>query len=405
MNRAMRKAKLSAVVMFLSTVVSVGVVQAQSYSITEVMSGLVTPRGLALGPDGGLYVAEAGRGGTGPSIILGSGNEAFLGASSAVSRLLNGVQERVLDGLPSVAQSSGYEANGLQQIAFDSSGQAFGLFGLGGNPADRNTQLGTEGSVLGTIARLPLNGAGSLQAVADISGHELTANPDGTTVDSNPFGLALTSSGDFLVADAGANDFVRASTSGTISTVGVLPACRTLCFPTLVAPRFSRSRRLSRSAADDAYYIGQLTGFPFLPGAANVYRFDPATEELSTAYTGFTNIVDLTFDAEGNLYVLQISSNGLASPTGPGSGELIKITPTTGARTTIASEGLMFPGSVVVDADGTLYVSNLTNQPSGGQVLAISLVPEPSSVLLLMIGVAALVSRWRSLPDSGTPCV
>ncbi len=34
---------------------------------TVVMSGLDNPRGLAFGPNGDLYVAEAGRGGPGPS--------------------------------------------------------------------------------------------------------------------------------------------------------------------------------------------------------------------------------------------------------------------------------------------------------------------------------------------------
>ena len=36
---------------------------AAGYTITEVMSGLVTPRGLAFAPDGSLYVTEVGRGG------------------------------------------------------------------------------------------------------------------------------------------------------------------------------------------------------------------------------------------------------------------------------------------------------------------------------------------------------
>ena len=35
-----------------------------------VMSGLHNPRGLAFGPDGALFVAEAGTGGTGPCVIL-----------------------------------------------------------------------------------------------------------------------------------------------------------------------------------------------------------------------------------------------------------------------------------------------------------------------------------------------
>ena len=38
---------------------------------TLIMSGLNSPRGLALGPDGGIYVAEAGAGGAGPCQING----------------------------------------------------------------------------------------------------------------------------------------------------------------------------------------------------------------------------------------------------------------------------------------------------------------------------------------------
>jgi hypothetical protein len=34
--------------------------------VTVVMSGLDSPRGLAFGPEGALYVAESGRGGAGP---------------------------------------------------------------------------------------------------------------------------------------------------------------------------------------------------------------------------------------------------------------------------------------------------------------------------------------------------
>jgi hypothetical protein len=40
---------------------------------TLIMSGLNNPRGLALGPDGGIYVAEAGTGGAGPCQIGSTG--------------------------------------------------------------------------------------------------------------------------------------------------------------------------------------------------------------------------------------------------------------------------------------------------------------------------------------------
>jgi glucose/arabinose dehydrogenase len=39
-------------------------------TVEVIMSGLDNPRGLALGPEGALYVVEAGRGGTGPCQTL-----------------------------------------------------------------------------------------------------------------------------------------------------------------------------------------------------------------------------------------------------------------------------------------------------------------------------------------------
>jgi len=39
-------------------------------AVTVVMSGLDNPRGLAFGPEGALYVVEAGRGGSGPCQML-----------------------------------------------------------------------------------------------------------------------------------------------------------------------------------------------------------------------------------------------------------------------------------------------------------------------------------------------
>jgi hypothetical protein len=384
---------LVAIIAGLSFALVSAELRAGPYVIEEVMSGLVTPRGLAFGPDGGLYVAEAGSGGDGPGIVLGSGNEAFLGATSGLSRLLGGVQERVLDGLPSVATAAGLEANGLADIAFDANGQAYGLFGLGANPALRNSNLGDAGAPLGTIVRMTLDGTGTLTPIADVSDYELANNPDGTTVDSNPFDLTLTDQGDFLIADAGGNNFLQATVAGVVTSLRSLPA-RPNPGP-IGPPVFSAVPTAISVGPDGAYYIGQLTGFPFPPGLANVYRFDPATDELTEAYTGFTNIMDLAFDADGNLLVLQLTTNGLASPNGPGSGLLVMIDALTGERTTIADAGLVFPGKVLVGPAGEFYVTNHTNTPTGGQVLRLSPVPEPSTLLLAGMGALALVVTRR----------
>jgi hypothetical protein len=344
------------------------------------MSGLVSPRGLAFGPDGGLYVAEAGSGGNGPQIVLSSGAIFRYGATGGLSRLLNGVQERVLDELPSIATllPIGVSAQGLDDIVFDSSGSLYGLIGLAADPNQR-ADLGAVGADFATLVRLPLS-AGPLERIADLGAHEIANNPDGTTVDSNGFGMALAPGGGFLVADAGANTVLSVTATGAVATLDVLPS-RPNPLPS-GPPTFQAVPTTITVGPDGAYYIGQLTGFPFPPGAANVYRFDPAADEITVAYTGFTNITDLTFDADGNLYVLQMSTNGLASPMGPGPGALIKIDATTGNRTTIASAGLMFPSSVVVGPDGSLYVTNRATSADAGQVLRIALVPEPSALAI-----------------------
>ncbi|MGD9632714.1 MAG: ScyD/ScyE family protein [Pirellulales bacterium] len=387
--------------MRLSVIVSLAILatlagrtlHAEQYSITEVMNGLVTPRGLAFGPDGGLYVTEAGSGGSGPTVVLGNGNTASLGATSGLSRLKDGIQTRILNGLPSVATVAGLDAGGLQDIAFDSAGQAYGLFGFGSDSMQRDGNLGAPGAPLGTIVRLPLGEVGPPQHVADVSAYESVANPAGGSVDSNPFGMAITPSGNFIVADAGANDFLQATSGGVVATLAVLPARPN---PLPFGPPVYQSVPTAIAIGPDGdYYVGQLTGFPFPSGAANVYRFDPETSSVTEAFTGFTNIVDLTFDGAGMLYVLQVSSNGLASPMGPGSGLLLKINPATGERITIASAGLVFPGAVAVGPDGALYVSNHTNAPSGGQVLRIALVPEPSSLCLIGVAMAAVGARFR----------
>src|SRR6266498_3161821 len=101
-----------------------------------VMSGLDNPRGLAWGPEGALYVAEAGRGGTQPCFATPRG-PAFAGFTGAVSRLWHGAQERVATGFPSYTENapSGIAATGPHDIALLGRGDARVSIGLGNNPA------------------------------------------------------------------------------------------------------------------------------------------------------------------------------------------------------------------------------------------------------------------------------
>jgi hypothetical protein len=89
---------LLATICSLIAVAGAGAVATPPFQL--VMSGLDNPRGLAWGPEGALYVAEAGTGG--PQACFGTPRgPAFVGFTGAVSRLWNGLQERVATGLPS----------------------------------------------------------------------------------------------------------------------------------------------------------------------------------------------------------------------------------------------------------------------------------------------------------------
>ena len=116
-----------------------------------------------------------------------------------------------------------------------------------------------------------------------------------------------------------------------------------------------------------------MTGFPFPVGGANIYRVPSQGGPPEIAATGFTNIVDMAFDRDGTLYVLQIG-NGFAGPGGPplnAPGKLIRVNPN-GTQTVIYA-GLFYPGGLAIGPDGAAYVTNQGILPGGGEVLRIAL--------------------------------
>lgn len=320
-------------------------------AVTVLMSGLDNPRGLALGPEGALYVVEAGRGGDGPCQVL-RGLSRCYGATGAVSRYFHGTQERVATGLPSYAGSDG-EATGPHDISFQGRGGAFITIGLGGAPSVRSG-FGAAGALFGTLVQAPASGR--WRAVADVSAYEASANPDGNVIDSNPYGV-LAEPGHQVVADAGANALIRVAANGDMSTLAVFPA------------RPSRSTDAVPTdvvvGPDGAYYVSELTGVPFADGAARVYRVVPG-QPPTVHEAGFKTIIDLDFGPDGSLYVLQHATGATFFPD---PGQLIRVAP--GGSRSVVVDGLSRPTSVLVDEDGTIYISNRGTSIGTGEVLSI----------------------------------
>jgi hypothetical protein len=326
---------------------------------TVVMSGLDNPRGLAFAPNGALYVAEAGRGGSGPCAVNGANENRCYGTTGAITRLWRGEQSRVAQSLPSHALPDGSSASGPNDISFQGTGGAYITLGLGGGVAF-DEALGSE--FLGTLIHMPVGG--NWKVAADVAAHEFEENPAGGPVDSNPFGV-LAEPGGRLVVDAGANALLRVAANGTIETLAVIP---TQPNPTPIGPpNVEAVPTAVARGPDGALYVGQLTGFPFVQGLAKIYRVFPGQAPVVHC-SGFKTITDLAFGPDGSLYVVEHATGGVFFP--PDSGQLSRVAPDC-ARTPLLV-GLDRPTSVVVGADGAIYVTNHGITAGAGEVLRVA---------------------------------
>lgn len=362
-RRGLRLTFSAAVVVALFLLVPVTVPLNARATTQVIASGLVNPRGLAFGPEGALYVAEAGRGGPGPCFVNGMGATVCYGASGAITRidpLEAGNQTRVLSGLPSLAaQPAGAAALGPNDIGFLGRGNAWITIGFGNNPALR-AQLGANGANFARLLRMLPNGRS--EYAEDLGAYEATVNPDHNDPDTNPFGIAVLPSRTLYV-DAGGNALNEVAANGALSTLAVFPN------QTMGATTFQAVPTSVVRGPDGFLYVGQLTGFPFLAGAANVYRVPPEGGTPALHATGFTNIIDIAFGPDGLLYVLEIDHNGLA--TAGSAGALFRIE-ANGTHTQIAGSELTSPGGIAFGPDGRIYVTNMTTSPTGGQVLRVT---------------------------------
>src|SRR5688572_9696461 len=67
--------------------------------VTQVVTGLDSPRGIAIGADGTLYVAEVGTGGTENCLTHPELGDMCLGNTGGISTVVDGTATRLVDGV------------------------------------------------------------------------------------------------------------------------------------------------------------------------------------------------------------------------------------------------------------------------------------------------------------------
>ncbi|WP_225894056.1 ScyD/ScyE family protein [Atlanticothrix silvestris] len=348
------------------------IVKTPQISRIEVLaSGLDSPRKLNFGPDGALYVAEAGRGGTGASIPSPTqpGASLFYGATGAITRIQNGVVKRVVTGLPSLALPDGSDAAGVNDIEFDAYGNAYAIVGLASNPANRDNLLQVP-DFSQLLAIDNFDGGASWTRLSDFGAYEQNNNPDGQNVDTNLYDLLIADNIAYVV-DAGANALLFQRAFGGEPTLETVFPTRTTTDPLTGEAVVRQPVPTSVTVGpDNALYVGELTGFPFQAETAQVYRIN-AEGQPEVYAGGFTHIADLAFDKFGGLYVLEYDADGILN--GSDAGALIYVSPDGKTRTTIADDELINPTGLEIGSDGDIYISNKGFIAGQGEVLRLSL--------------------------------
>ncbi len=329
---------------------------------TVVAHGLNNPRLLTISPTG-IYVGEAGYGGRGPCHTGGDGSKACYGTSGSITRIANGRQGRILSGLPSFAATDGSSAIG-PNMPMRSGRKMLISFGLDAAPAVK-AALPPKGRYMGslTVATKRHGSWNHLKLLANLAKFERLRDPDHLGKDSDPVGY-LRRGKNVVIADAGGNDVLSVKRrNGKVRVLAVF-GNRTVTNP--FGPGTVPMETVPTATAigpDGALYVSELTGFPFVPGAARIIRIAGG---VGTVYAhGLTNVTDLAW-AGGKLYAVQISDVGLLNETGLPSGSLVQVHH--GSNPTTVKDNLPAPYGVAVH-NGSAYVTTCSVCKGGGQVV------------------------------------
>jgi hypothetical protein len=338
------------------------------------VTGLNGPRGMRFGPDGNLYVAEAGTGGT--TSTAGSCDQVIApvgpylgGNTSRVSKIdRKGNRTTVAAGLPSTVDAMG-DLMGAADVAFLGNTLYVLEAGAGCSHGD---------SLPNGLYKVNLSN-GSWSLVANLSKfvqnhpvaypNEPDFEPDGTFFSMTEFNHQL------FTVEPNHGQVISIDTNGHMQSVLDVSASQGHIVPTSITAR------------DGQFYMGNLNQFPIEPNYARILTlgFWECNEitapglgdeggfhslHVLSSKAGFTTVTGVAFGPDGLLYVLEMSD--AAGNPSPGAGKVVRVNHN-GSIEDVAT-GLVVPTGMTFGPNGKLYVSNFGAAPAGtGQIVEIDI--------------------------------
>ncbi|MDR8393940.1 ScyD/ScyE family protein [Aliifodinibius sp. S!AR15-10] len=240
---------------------------------------------------------------------------------------------------------------------------------------------------------------GKTQMVANLFAFEEANDPDGAGVDSNPFDVQSLGGQSALVADAGGNDLLRINNQGHVEVVALFPdeLVSTANVKELVGcpnpnqaqicglPDQIPAQAVPTSIAvgpDGYYYVGELKGFPAPTGASNIWKISPdATGAVCSSSPdcvkvfegGFTSIIDLAFDDEGNLLVAELDEQSwfAVEVLMGGAGGTINECDVEAVSCSEVATGIPILTAITVGKDGSLWATQNALIPGSADVIQV----------------------------------